>query len=192
VHETARISGYLSAGMRGYLRGSEPRRRTEFMQRLVSIGGHDATKAELKIENLEEVDRPLLVDIKYVIDNAFRKNGQQLVGQVPSPWDRYYLEAQPLEKRETPFEFLAPVSGKTQVTLELPANYRLRGLPNDFTASDDFASAQAAFTQSGGTIRIQSSWRQIPARHPASRYAAFHRSMNDILGAFEPTLVLEP
>src|SRR5882724_7625796 len=79
VHDTARLTGFLSAGFRSFLRGSEPRRRTEFMQRLVSTSGRDATKPDLKIENLDEVDQPLLIDFTYVLADAFKRNGQQLV-----------------------------------------------------------------------------------------------------------------
>jgi len=191
VHDTARITGFLSAGFRAYLRGSEPRRRTEFMQRLVSSSGHDALKPELKIENLEDVDRPLLIDFTYTIADAFKRNGAQLVGAIPAPWDRYYLETQPLEKRETPFEFLAPVIAKSDLTIDLPENYRLRNLPNDFTSSDDFASATLSFTQTGQRLTMHGNWRQLPNRHPSSRYAAFQKSMTNILSSFEPTLILE-
>jgi len=191
IHDTARITGFLSAGFRSYLRGSEPRRRTEFMQHMVSAAGRDAIKPDLKIENLEEVDQPLRIDFTYVLADAFKRNGQQLIGDLPAPWDRYHLETQHLEKRETPFEFLAPVIAKSDVTVDLPENYRLRNLPNDFASSDDFASANVAFTQTGQRITMHANWRQIPSRHPASRYATFQKSMTNILSAFEPTLILE-
>jgi len=38
---------------------------------------------------------------------------------------------------------------------------------------------------------MHGNWRQLPNRHPSSRYAAFQKSMTNILSSFEPTLILE-
>jgi tetratricopeptide (TPR) repeat protein len=191
VHDVVRLTGYVSSGFRSYLRGGEPKRRAEYMQRFVGSGGRDAVKAELKIENLEEVDRPLVIDMTYVLPDTFRRNGAQLVGTLPAQWDRFYLDAQHLEKRETPFELKIPVACKSTVSIYLPDHYRLRNLPNDLAASDDFISAQLGFSQVEQLVKLQSTWTLKTGRYPAARYSAFQKAMTNITSGLEQTLVLE-
>jgi tetratricopeptide (TPR) repeat protein len=183
------VTGYCAGDIRSYLRNTEPRERARAIERLLSDDTADLSVRELQVTNLDEPNRPLLLEMTSVIRRRFTNLGDQLVGSIPAPWERNYLQYQPL-KRETPFMIRIPLTVNSTITFSAPEHMRLPAAPKAETKKDAFTDSSVSYAADGNTLRCEATVHVLPSSQPAEAYNALQQSREKLLSSLEPQLLL--
>ena len=108
IEETLRLEGHLAATLRGLLKEIQPANRTRVLQtQLSASAGGPLQIQKVEIENFENPSAPLVLRIQGRVNGRFHAVGDSLVGQIPALWERFFLKADRVDKRQTPFSALS-------------------------------------------------------------------------------------
>jgi hypothetical protein len=193
ITETISSTGIEAGSLRAYFRSIEPAKRSESVRKLFEESGTKISLSESAITGLDDAAQPLVIRATYTIRRRFGATRGQLVGSVPSLWERYWLEPDEVENRISPFHVRLPRELRSSVTLHLPSGYRIADLPETASFADPFQDAQVTVASAGdGSTLKMTVTRTIKAgEHNADAYAKYVQSVEQFLSAVEPYLVLE-
>jgi transglutaminase-like putative cysteine protease/Tfp pilus assembly protein PilF len=196
VDEHVTLNQFLAPALRNYLRAYEPAQRTEAVSAFFD-GGNQFRFEHISIENLDEVDRPLLVHLKYTAPEAFhvvasKTSSKTLVGHMPSLCEKTYFQAANVQQRKSPFELVMPLRLESTVELVVPKGF-------DVQDSHKLAqSEQSGFTTwasriqpQGNAIKLEYRARRLSGRHRAEDYPQYCDAMKKALGVFDRPLVIQ-
>jgi hypothetical protein len=145
---------------------------------------------DLKIDNLDDASQPLGVKLSYTIKNCFNSLSDRMVGTVPSPLARYWLQVAPVDHRLTPFKYYYPMRLKLSTKIDLPSGYSLDESPKPASISDPYTSAQIQFDQAGGSLTETAAMKSDPFDHSAADYGDFEQSREKLIESLEPAMEL--
>jgi hypothetical protein len=190
VRETVEITGEYAAGMRSFLRDTEPTHRREMLQQYLK--GHEPALEirTAEFEQLDEPARPLRIKLEATVPRKTRLIGERLLLDVPILWEEGPLTASAIERRTTPFRVESAVRIQTTTRLKVPAGWR-------YTASAP-VETKREFVQGGvkaqlkeGVIQFEGNVLIRAGIFPADKYAAFVKEMGECKTMVGPELLLE-
>ena len=187
VTETARLTGYQAAELRGHLRNIETPEMQAALQRWVAGKYSDAEVTEYFVDNIFDAGYDLLVEIRYTLpvdaDGSF---------DLPGFLEAYYLEFDRVADRRFPFEHVFPLRVTAVTSVRAPAGSRLE------TATEKPDSGESRFGNWRREIAHDSdAWlmrfdyvssRQRFAAEDYREFAEFHRRAVD---AIEQPLIVQ-
>jgi tetratricopeptide (TPR) repeat protein len=196
VVEDLTFNGYLSPAIRSYLHSYEAGERRAAIQQVLGANQHVRVD-RADIENLDVTSKPLTMHLEYSLPDAFHRlpshGGATLVGTLPSAWETYFLEAEYLETRETPFEVKTPRLIRTSLTVELPAGYSAADFePRNSAKQTPFVAWATNSRIAGKSFVVEHVVRVPGGRHAARDYAAYYADMKNSLAPLQtPVLCRE-
>ncbi len=119
VDDRLSYSGYFASSMRSLLKPLNTVQRKATVQEFFP-NESNAQVQNVAIESLEEIERPLVVDIKYRCEHLLQQNEQQLVGRLPAPWELTLLSTPAAEQRTAPVWLQFPLHVRDTITVEFP------------------------------------------------------------------------
>jgi transglutaminase-like putative cysteine protease len=151
-------SGYVAAQYRSMLLNASPRERDKMLESFLGkfINGVQITR--VATENLEQIDKDLIVSYTFNAAQYGRSAGNLLVvrPRVIGEKSNDVLEGEP---RTQPFEFPALTLDTDEFELTLPPGYRLDGLPKPVHASFPFAEYQSGVENRENSLRYTRSYQ---------------------------------
>ena len=159
-----------------FLRVAGPERQKVLEDFLVGfLGGFRLLQAQ--VENLEEYDRTLVVDYKFVGDNYSKAAGKL---RLFKPWVLGRKSGRLLEEedRQHPVEFPSTTSQSDMFDITLPSGYLVEELPPAVTLTTDFAEYRSKVELEGDVLRCRRNYLIKAVRLPAERVGElndFHR-----------------
>jgi len=189
VSETLTMDGVAAAFLRSHLQ----RMQAEARQRLIEqfMNAPAATLRTVAFENIDEPSLPLVVRLRYDVRKQFEILNDQIVGRVPSCWERRYLAPEGVTRRTTPFEIYAPIRFESTVDLFVPDNFREPSLKTfDQSFNQTFASCKTSGEKRPRGARINFTVEQQRGQFSPVQYADFKDTMDRALGALEQSVVL--
>ncbi len=196
VDEHVTLNQFLAPSLRGYLRMYEPADRTAAVQAYFN----EESRLHLDhvtIENLDEFDKPLVVDMKYAVPEAFHvvasaERGKTLVGHLPSPWERAYFQAGYVQQRKSPFEFTMPVRLESTVEFEVPKGFELKDADQlAHTEQTPFIAWASRSSLEGNAIKLEYRARRFAGRHRADEYSTYYEDAKKALALFDRPLLIQ-
>ncbi|MEA2709272.1 MAG: hypothetical protein QOF78_1873 [Phycisphaerales bacterium] len=193
VSETITWTGYDAAGMRAMLRPIEPARRAETLKQMIGGERADVAITSSNITGLDDRTQPVVLQVSYTGGRRFSAltDQQQLIGSLPARWERYYLEADAVEKRRTPFRLRLPRSLRTSVKVHLPSGYRIGSLPKGESFDDAFRHGSTTWQASDGGLKLEFSVARKIGQHDAAAYDSYVQSSTSVMNLLESHLVLQ-
>lgn len=187
VHEKAELRGWLAASLRGELSGASPRERDE---RLAAWLGEGTTIRSVKLVDLDDVQRPLRLDVSYRAHRALRRVGGQTMVTPPTAWENARMSASREDRRLGPWMVRFPFRLTSTTWMHPKPGQTVRPVePNDVD------SALLHFTVSAeardGAVGRRFSYERLPADGPAETYDAWWRANEGALEALAQPFVLE-
>ena len=159
-----------------FLRVAAPERQKVLEDFLAGfLGGFRLLHVE--VENLEEYDRTLVLDYKFVGDNYSKAAGKLLLFK---PWVLGRKSGRLLEEedRQHPVEFPSTTSQSDMFDITLPPGYMVEELPPAVTLATDFAEYRSKVELEGEVLRCRRNYSIKAVRLPADRVGElndFHR-----------------
>jgi hypothetical protein len=194
IEEKATFDPYFAAGLRAYLKRCEAADRSDAIQRILS-GDEQLRIKKFQVTNLDQPEKPLILDLEYVAPNSFHSIGvssKSLVGNLPCRWESEYLQPQYLDSRETPFEIGLSRNVQSSMQIDLPAGYELQGIENwKSSGGSKFVTWNSRASQSGQRINIEFSGRLIAGSHPAEEYRQYCNDLSHSIAVLKTPVTLE-
>ena len=184
VHEQISLNPYASPGMRYFLRQTEPAKRQEAVQGLFSTSGPIRLQS-LTIQNLEDLSQPLVIEMDFLVLDAFHRLGsageaETLSGRLPSLWEDQYLDADFVQHRESPFEVSVPLRVESTVHVDLPPNYQLQNVEQlSGTKKSSFLTWASRSTANERGVDLEYRVRRPAGRFPAEEYSNYYDEMTN-------------
>jgi hypothetical protein len=114
------------------------------------------------------------------------------VGQIPAIWERFFLKADRVDKRQTPFSARYPLRVKSTITLQSPAGFTVgdMGALNTQDQSQ-FAEWRVTAEGKGESVHIVFEASRGAGQYPAEQYAAYCDSIDQTMAALAQNVVLK-
>jgi len=190
VRETVTFKGHNASFMRGFLKSLQPSLRSQAIQE--HLNSRQAEIMHLDIEHLESSAQPLAIKLTYRLPRHFHKAAAQIVGFVPSYWERRFFGFDAVENRQTPFQ-LMPLTVDAEVELVIPSGYRLPEVPAFAgVEASEFLQGTSVAKLEADRLKIRHGLRQKGGTFPPSQYATCRAAMQKALASLEQNITLQP
>ncbi len=192
IEETLRLEGYLAANLRGLLSEIQPANRAAELQKQLGVSsGGPLQVQKVEIDNLDDKRSPLVIKTTLIAKSKFHSSGDVLIGQIPALWERFFLTADPVEKRQTPFVLRSPLRLTSTIEFALPEGYATADMgPMNQEQKSQFAAWKVAATAEGGVVRANYEATRQSGSYKAEEYAAYCDSMDRATAALVHNIVL--
>ena len=192
IEETLHLKGYLAANLRGLLSEIQPANCAAELQKQLGVrAGGPLQVQKVEIDNLEDKRNPLVIKTTSIAKSKFHSSGNVLIGQIPALWERFFLTADPVEKRQTPFVLRSPLHIKSTIEFALPEGYATDDMcPMNQEQQSQFAAWKVAATAEGGVVRANYEATRPSGSYKAEEYAAYCDSMDRATAALVHNIVL--
>lgn len=193
IEETLRLTGYHAATLRGLFKGIQPADRAATLQiQLAAGGGVPLEVQKVEIDNLDEKAMPLVVRTTYVVKSRFHAVEDALVGQVPALWERFFLKAEPVANRQTPFIVRYPLRVKSTIELALPQGYTSGDMnPLNREERSAFAEWKVSAERKDQALEVQYEVSRTTGNYQPEQYEEYCSSIERAVGALAHNLVLK-
>ncbi|HNP63614.1 MAG TPA: DUF3857 domain-containing protein [Woeseiaceae bacterium] len=187
VTETAQLSGYQAAELRGQLRSIEASELQPSLQRWVASRYSDAELTDYVVENVFDADYDLIVEFQYTLpvetDGSF---------ELPGFLEAYYLEYDRVADRRFPFEFFYPLRVSAKTSVNIPSGRKLDTLANKPTAGESrFGNWRREVSESDGRWSVRFDYVARDARFQPEDYREFAEFQRRAVDAIEQALIVQ-
>jgi hypothetical protein len=191
VQDHVVFSGLSAFGMRASLRATDADRRAESAVRQLGIDPATVRDWSAKIDDLEDVLRPLTLNVSYAPRQKLRAAGGRLIGEMPALIERQYVLPDVVQDRHMPFRIQLGTNLRAHVDLRLPDGWTLESLPDAPTdLKTAYGHARLAMKPSpqgaAGTLEVDTP----PGLFPPEKYADFCESRQTIADTWAMPLIL--
>ncbi|HET7826624.1 MAG TPA: DUF3857 domain-containing protein, partial [Anaeromyxobacter sp.] len=191
VREKVRMEGPPAAGMRAFLAGTNPVDRVERLQEFLAPGAAGLRVTSVRLDGLDDVEKPLDLEVRYLVRGAAPRSGGELSLPVPAVWERRYLGAEPVPRRESPFRLTA-LEVRSVVDLTPPSGQLVEPPPPSPATTGAFSRWERVARADGSRVHLESTLARPAGRHPAPDWAAYRDEMERALATVEAQLALKP
>jgi hypothetical protein len=192
VRETATIAGPIAAFWRGYFKSSPAESRMKLVQQALASSGLDVQVDDVNCRDLFEIQKPLVVEMRYTIRGRFHRLDDRLAGSVPASWERYWLLPERSERRIAPVHMEIPARYASETVIRPPAGMKLAAtnLP-PLDLKTPYATLQARFTVGDNQIGLSSTFRTDRGDFEPKAFNELVQSRQKLVNQIEPSLTLQ-
>lgn len=190
VREQVSFTGPSASGMRSALQSIEAANRNRWLLQAMTRELPGVDLREAQIENVDDPQAPVRLKLHYLAPRRFQNAGGQLIGQLPSVWERWFLNGDPVQQRQTPFKVWIPVNFDTRITLTPPAGWQV-GAGKESKLDRPFCAGSATSRVEARQLRLEARIAQRAGQFPASEYRAYLDATAAALRLVEPGIVLK-
>jgi hypothetical protein len=190
VDETISLTGVAGGYLRDYLQNISPENRAASLQRDMDLSSVVMTNCN--IEPLQNLGQPLRITFTFIIKNRFHQIPTGLTGALFAGLERFYLSADQVDNRSTPFYFDVPLEIHSQVIFDLPKGYHV------ITKSDPqgnldsrFLTYQSTQQLENGKLLLAFQFQRPTGKYEANDYSSYQDLMNQIQSSMDHEVDLQ-
>jgi len=188
VVESVTASGWSALALRETLGSSEASRRAQAIQGWLG----NVRVQSLEIDDLNHLDKPLKLRLRYLVDGQLHESNGQLVTKIPAPWEAGRLSITAVEDRANPFELRWPISFRSETSIVVPKDYQMTPLSaNASTSGESFARWSVAVESAPQRSTLSFAYDRVAGSFPPDRYAALQSDASSALAALGQPVVFE-
>lgn len=193
VDETLLLDGYPATWLRNSFHDWKARDYAKQVTRILQNDGAP-TVLDISLKSLKDRRKPFTIEMKYRLNEAVWKQGDDLAMELPSVWENYFLEHASVNERHNPFEILIGSEFVSTCIIDLPKGSRPKKESlSTFSTKHPGEIIDWEFSQvsdSESHITLQSIFRKKTGSHPAGNYKAYTRAANLGLDSWNRPLLL--
>ena len=190
VHESVTFTGFSASRMRSSLQGVEAANRNRWLLQTMTRELPSVDLREAQIENVDDPQAPLHLKLRYLVPRRFQTAGAQLIGQLPTVWERWFLTGDPVEQRQTPFKVWIPVNLESHVTVTPPPGWQAAAA-RGHQLDRPFCTGSASSQLEARKLHLDTQVTQRSGQFPAGEYRAYLDATATALGLVEQGLILK-
>jgi hypothetical protein len=190
VDETISLTGVVGAYLRDYLQNISPENRSASLQR--DMGLTSVVMTNCDIEALQNLGQPLRITFTFVIKNRFHQIPTGLTGALFAGLERFYLMADQVDNRTTPFNFDVPLQIHSQIVFDLPKGYHVitKSDPQDNLESR-FLTYKSTHQLENGKLLLTFQLQRPTGRYDANDYSSYQELMNQVQSSMDHEVDLQ-
>ena len=189
IEETLSFEGAYYSGIRSYLRNSNSAEHKSNLEAMLgSRIGLSIDKLEL--QNLNEVDKPLVIKMTYTIEQGFEKSRSTFSTEIPALWEAFYLDRNISGQRKSPFYFSSKVQFTSTSTLKIPDSFTIKK-PAWSSHSEKAPSYESKLDVNQSGDQIKHALTVHKGMFPKEQHSAYTKGMSKIIKQLEGSLILE-
>ena len=185
----------MAPGLRNYLHGYPAAERAEALRGYFD-GGTQLQLKDFSIDHLDDLDQPLVLHLKYEVPEAFHvvsatADGATLVGHLPSPWEKTFIQAENTQRRKSPFEFFVPFRLESTTDFQLPKGFELKDFDSrPQSEKTPFIAFGSRVQPAEGTLKVDYRARRFAGRHDPQEYTAYADATKRALSIFDRPMII--
>ena len=200
VDELVTLNFVHGPGLRNYLHGYPDRRTFGGCLADILVVSTQLQLKDFSIDHLDDLDQPLVLHLKYEVPEAFRvvsaaADGTTLVGHLPSPWEKTFIQAENTQRRKSPFEFTIIPSASSQSTTTAISIFRQEFELKDFDSRPQsektpFIAFGTRVQPAEGALKVDYRARRFAGRHDPQEYTAYADATKRALSVFDRPMII--
>jgi len=190
VRESVTFEGYIAASLREHLERIQPAQRQSALQTMLHDKAPSLELQSAEVAGVDSPEKPLRIELRYLLRQRFQTVGNQLIGQIPAIWERAFFVPEPVEKRQSPFHLRMPLGMECHVEIHSAAGWK-PSLSKGTEHKDAFSQAQPIARIDAQNLLLDCRLLRQRGEFPATRYSAFQSSCAAALSRAEQTIVFE-
>lgn len=188
VRAVVTARGYEASLLRYQLKPDDDAARRRLIQRRLGGG---AEVRELTIRDLEAPERPIVLEFRYRVNAALRRQENRLIGPVPAHWTCCAYKFPFTAERRTPFEFPYPADYDLTMVLTPAEGWSLdANPPADAQHAGAWISWKISSRDENGRRVIQATTGRRAGRAPAAEYAGLRNEAEAARRALQPSVAV--
>jgi hypothetical protein len=181
--------GYSRANLLSKIGDMESKKRLDYYRNAFQMGNNKFMLKSFTEKDLEEIDKPLQVDLEFSINNY-----------VVSVDDEMYLNLslmKPLEKeilekdRTLSYEVDELILNNTNVTFEVPLNKVAKQLPENFKLDNELIRFESSYTNLGNQIKVVNKCQLKKLMIHKPDFELWNKSINELKKQYNEVIVLK-
>ena len=162
--------------------------RFEMIKSLVIKGNNKFNLNSFTEENIRNRDLPYNVNYDFELDNYIIKVDKELY---LNPYLHKIFEKNPIQKdRVTGYDFEIVSFFNSEYEFEIPANYKVKYIPKNFTLDNELLKINAVFTESNNKILVKYTFEVKKLIIEPSDFQLWDDSIKKMKSNFSETLIL--
>ena len=189
--DSVTLQGKFGSAMRNRFYGRDVKEQEKLMESLLVTGIPDVNIASVKIGNLSDFNKPLILVVNYASKGYFGQGGSELKGRFPNVWERSLFKFPKVNKRhhpirmpqETLFSYSLKVSAEDGRTINVTG-------PKSFGREPDYVAYQKGCNEE---INAQSciKWTAFALYADASEYEKIREEWTYLLSETSPLIEIK-
>ncbi|WP_026726380.1 DUF3857 domain-containing protein [Flavobacterium sasangense] len=162
--------------------------RFEMIKSLVIKGNNKFNLNSFTEENIRNRDLPYNVNYDFELDNYIIKVDKELY---LNPYLHKIFEKNPIQKdRVTGYDFEIISFFNSEYEFEIPANYKVKYIPKNFTLDNELLKVNAVFTESNNKILVKYTFEVKKLIIEPSDFQLWDDSIKKMKSNYSETLIL--
>ena len=162
--------------------------RFEMIKSLVIKGNNKFNLNSFTEENIGNRDLPYNVNYDFELDNYIIKVDKELY---LNPYLQKVFEKNPIQKdRVTGYDFEIVSFFNSEYEFEIPANYKVKYIPKNFTLDNELLKVNAVFTESNNKILVKYTFEVKKLVIEPSDFQLWDDSIKKMKSNYSETLIL--
>ena len=162
--------------------------RFEMIKSLVIKGNNKFNLNSFTEENIRNRDLPYNVNYDFELDNYIIKVDKELY---LNPYLHKIFEKNPIQKdRVTGYDFEIVSFFNSEYEFEIPANYKVKYIPKNFTLDNELLKVNAVFTESNNKILVKYTFEVKKLIIEPSDFQLWDDSIKKMKSNYSETLIL--
>jgi tetratricopeptide (TPR) repeat protein len=191
VEEELKLGGLYASLLRTYLLQISPSSRRTVLERQFAHGGRNS--GEFTVAGLETPGADMKISTSYPMPEPFQPENGSFTGAIRTGMERSYLEADPANKRLSPFEIRVPLNFRAVVEIKPPPGFAVEFLPISQPKLDPrFGTYESRSRMENNTLKLEVSGHQQRGTFTAKDYAIYRETMSQALSMLERGILLKP
>lgn len=162
--------------------------RFESVKEMVLKGNNKFNLIEYKEENRDEKDKPYIINYNFDLDNYIIKLDSEMY--VNLFLDKFLEDLIIEKKRISKFEFEYLTQYKTKYTLEIPKNYSVKQLPDNFSLDNEYIKADFIYELKNDTLNLNISLNQKKIILDNKDFEPWNESIKKLKTNYNQALIL--
>lgn len=162
--------------------------RFESVKEMVLKGNNKFNLIEYKEENRDEKDKPYIINYNFDLDNYIIKLDSEMY--VNLFLDKFLEDLMIEKNRISKFEFEYLTQYKTKYTLEIPKDYSVKQLPDNFSLDNEYIKADFNYELKNDTLNLNVSLNQKKIILDNKDFESWNESIKKLKTNYNQALIL--
>ena len=187
--DSVTLQGKFASSIRNRFFGRETKEQEQLMENFLSEGVPDVSIGNIRIENLDAFNKPLILVTTYASKGYFGQGASELKGRFPNVWERSLFKLPKVSKRHHPIRMPHETQFSYHLTVRAPSGKSVNITePKPLNRVPDYVSFEKAETTNGETgIK----WTTFALYADPSEYEKIREEWNYLLSETSPLIIIK-
>lgn len=191
LEELVSINGHRKWSMDRFLEETGERERLDWLKLFLPDERYGVRYEELEVKRPASAADALVIRVKGRAEGRFHETGEQVIGHIPTVWEDYFLKAEHVTQRTTPFKLSRPAVFESMTTLDT-AGYQIAAESEwkPLSGESEFGKWSIRADSTADQLRLTFRHDALAGLYPAGAYARFVEVRQEALGTPVRPIVL--